>query len=85
MIVDDACRIRVVRAMLGMESREFAAKLVISAVTMTSWEKGRSTPQREKRKALASICQENGICFLPSGAAVFQSDLMAVQETDNGQ
>ncbi len=84
MIVDDATRIRVIRALLGMESREFAKILGISNGTITSWEKSRSTPQREKRKALAELCQKHGICFLPSGAPVFQSDLMTTQETDNG-
>ena len=84
MIIDDAARVRIVRAILGIESREFAAPLGISAGTMTSWERGRSAPQREKRKALAAICQENSICFLPSGMPVPQSDLLPVQETDNG-
>ncbi len=84
MIIDDAARVRIVRAILGIESREFAAKLGISAGTMTSWERGRSTTQREKRKVLAAICQENSICFLPSGMPVPHSDLLPVQDTDNG-
>ena len=76
MIIDDSAKIRVIRAMLGMESREFAAKLGISAGTMTSWEKGRSTPQREKRKVITEICQKYRIGFMPSGMPVPIDDIM---------
>lgn len=79
-MVDDATRIRVIRALLGIDSRTFAARLNVSCGTITGWEKGRATPQRENRKILAEICQSAGIAFLPSGCPVPMSDLMPSQE-----
>lgn len=81
MIIDDAARVRVILAILGWESRELAAKIGVTPSTMSNWVKGRSTPQREKRAALAQLCQMRGICFLPSGMPVPQSDLLPTQET----
>ena len=70
-----------IRAMVGMESRVFAETLGVSVGTVTAWEKGRSTPQREKRKELAQFCQDKGIMFLPSGCPVPASDLLPSQES----
>ena len=75
--VDDAARIRVIRALTGMDSKSFCEMLHISSGTLTSWEKGRATPQREKRKELAQFCQKLGLAFLPSGMPVPASDLIA--------
>ncbi len=83
-MVDDARRIRVIRALLGLTSRAFAARMGISVGCVTSWEHGRATPQREKRKELAAFCQKEGIAFLPSGMPVPSIDLLPSQETDNG-
>ena len=79
-VVDDSARIRVIRALVGLDSRSFAKKMGVSPQTVTSWEKGRCTPQREKRKELAAFCQKEGICFLPSGCPVPASDLLTSQE-----
>lgn len=78
--VDDATRIRVIRALVGMTSRDFAAKMGVSCASVTSWEKGRCTPQREKRMELATFCQKAGIAFMPSGCPVPAGDLLPSQE-----
>jgi transcriptional regulator with XRE-family HTH domain len=80
-VIDEATRIRVIRAILGLESQAFAAKIGVTPCTMSNWEKGRSTPQRAFRKKLSELCEEHKICFLPSGCPVLQEDLMPVQET----
>jgi len=79
-IIDDAARIRVIRAILGFDSKTFCEKIGISPGTLTAWEKGRATPQREKRKTLAELCQAAGLCFLPSGMPIPQSDLLPTEE-----
>jgi DNA-binding transcriptional regulator YiaG len=78
--ITEATRIRVIRALLGVSSRELAARIGITPNSLTSWEHGKSTPQREKRKALAAICQENGIAFLVSGCPVPMGDVMMTRE-----
>lgn len=67
MIVDDATRIRVVRAFLGMDSKSFSARIGVCVGTLTNYERGRSSPAQRPREELAKLCQENGICFTPSG------------------
>ena len=78
--VDDSARVRVIRALLGIDSRTFAKTLSVSPGTVTAWEKGRSTPTRAKRNELAQFCQKNGIAFLPSGMPVPRVDLAVTQE-----
>lgn len=67
MTFDDATRVRVIRAIVGMDSKSFAAHLGICAGTCTAWEKGRSSPQGAGKKALLELCQERKIGFTPSG------------------
>lgn len=67
MHVNDATRIRVIRAFLGMNSQSFSARLGINSQTLTNWERGRSTPGPVKREELAKLCEDNGIAFSPSG------------------
>jgi DNA-binding transcriptional regulator YiaG len=74
MIVNDATRIRVIRAYLGMDSRSFAARLGVAVGTLTNWEKGRCTPWAKHRDELLRICQLNGLCFSPSGYPFPASD-----------
>jgi len=83
-MVDDARRIRVIRALLGLTSREFASRVGVTPGVITGWEKGRFTPQRKSRIALAEMCQKAQIMFLPSGMPVPAEDLMpASQEIPN--
>lgn len=79
MTIDDAVRIRVIRAITGMDSKTFAAHVGISPTSMTSWEKGRSSPQGASKIALAKLCQENGIGFTPSGFPFPMADCMMFQ------
>lgn len=67
MTFDDATRIRVIRAMLGIDSKSFAAKVGVRPETMSGWEHGHYTPQPSKREELAKLCSEHGIGFTPSG------------------
>ena len=83
MIIGDAARIRVIRAILGMDSKTFSSRVGVSPGTLTAWEKGRATPQRDKRKTLAELCQSSGIGFMPSGMPIPMSDLLAPQESAN--
>ena len=84
-MVDDAQRIRVIRAILGMSSADFAARVGVTPGVITHWEKGRYGPQRKSRIALAEICQKERIAFLPSGMPVPVEDVMATQEKMNGE
>lgn len=79
-MIDDAMRVRVVRSILGMDSKTFALKVGISAGTLTAWEKGRLTPQAGKRQKLARVCQEYKIAFLPSGYPVPAVDVLMFKE-----
>jgi DNA-binding XRE family transcriptional regulator len=69
-MIDDAMRIRVLRALLGATRRDMSARLEISQVTLTSWESGRTSPARKHRDALSRLCQQHRIGFLPSGMPV---------------
>ena len=83
--ISDGTRIRVIRAMLGHTSKQFCTIIGVTAGTLTAWEKGRAEPQRETRKVLAKLCQDNGLCFLPSGFPIPVSDMLKAQEMHNGK
>jgi DNA-binding transcriptional regulator YiaG len=83
-MVDDAVRIRVIRAILGVTSKEFASRVGVSKGVITGWEKGRYSPQRKSRVELMKICQEHKIAFLPSGYPIPLEDMFPTQETTNG-
>ncbi len=70
MTVNSSAQIRVIRAWLGMSSRDFSARLGVCPASLTNWERGRATPGPEKRQVLAELCQEHGLGFLPSGMPV---------------
>lgn len=76
MTIDDSVRIRVIRALLGMDSQSFAKRLGVCPATQTNWEKGRTTPSADKRQELYQLCEENGIGFLPSGFPVPVASLL---------
>jgi transcriptional regulator with XRE-family HTH domain len=82
-MVSDATRIRVLRALIGATSKEFAARVGVTPGVITSWEKGRATPQRDSRRELSKICQEENIMLMPSGMPVPAEDLLPKQEKTN--
>jgi DNA-binding transcriptional regulator YiaG len=81
--IDDAVRVRVIRAILGMSSRAFAARIGVSAGTLTAWERSRATPQVLNRNELAKLCQEHHIAFAPSGFPLPASDVLIFKEPHN--
>lgn len=82
MPIDDATRVRVVRALLGMSSKEFAQKIGISQGCITSWEHGRTAPQGPHRHELAKLCHERKIGMLPSGMPVPFTDVLMFREME---
>jgi DNA-binding transcriptional regulator YiaG len=76
MKINDATRVRIIRAMLGVDSKTFAKQLNVCAATLTSWEKGRSSPQGAKKDLLSEICNEAGIGFTPTGCPLPMADVM---------
>lgn len=83
MIFDDAVRVRVIRAMLGRDSRTFAENLGISPGTLTSWERGRSTPRGLHKRALEEICRHHQIGFTPTGFPLPMADCMMFKPEEN--
>lgn len=80
--LNDAVRIRVIRAILGVGSSEFAAMLGVSVGSLTSWEKGRCVPKSTGRASIARLCKDHNIGFLPSGMpAPFPDCVMFKKET----
>lgn len=76
MTINDSTRIRVIRALIGMDSKTFAKTLNICPATLTGWEKGRSAPQGNNREVLAEICREYKIGFTPTGMPLPMDDVM---------
>lgn len=83
MIVDEHARIRVVRALLGLDCKAFASRLGVHPATLTNWEKGRSGPNLLRRRELGKLCQENGIAFSPSGMPFPVADCIVFKQTTN--
>lgn len=81
MTLNDAMRVRVIRAILGLNSKAFASRLGVSAITVTAWERGRWVPGAESREELARLCQEHKLAFLPSGMPVPAVDTLIFKET----
>ena len=69
-MVDDSVRIRVIMALLGVTSKDFAKRVGVSQGVITGWAKGRYAPRSKSRAALQKICEEEKIMFLPSGMPV---------------
>lgn len=80
MTINDAVRIRVIRALLGLDSKTFAKQLNVCAATLTSWEKGRSSPQGANKEVLAEVCRESGIGFTPTGCPLPIADVMMFKQ-----
>ena len=80
MTIDEATRIRLVRALLGMTSTAFATRIGVCPATVTGWEKGRNAPQGPARQVLAELCQEHGLAFSPSGMPFPIADVMLFKQ-----
>jgi DNA-binding XRE family transcriptional regulator len=83
MKINDATRVRIIRAMLGVDSKTFAKQLNVCAATLTSWEKGRSSPQGANKDALAEICLDAGIGFSPTGYPMPMADVMTFKSRES--
>lgn len=82
-MIDDAVRIRVIRAILGITSKSFASRVGVGPLTITAWERGRYAPKAEHRRELAKICAEAKIASLPSGMPVPAIDCLLFKEKEN--
>lgn len=55
-------KIKMIREKLYLTQREIAAELGVNAVTVCRWETGKSKPNMKAKKAIAALCNKNGIC-----------------------
>lgn len=78
-MTNEATKIRVIRAFLGVNIKTFAARMGSSTTSVYMWETGRATPTLKKRYRLAEICREGGIMFTPSGYPIPVSDCVVFQ------
>ena len=69
-MVDEATRIRVIRAIIGCDRKTLQEGLGVSANVVKNWENGTSIPQRKNRAALAKVCFEHNIAIRPDGFPV---------------
>ena len=79
-MISEAKRIHIIRILLGMDAKTFAATLGVCPNTITGWEHGRNEPVRSKRKQLSELCRKHKIAFLPSGMPVPKEELYASPE-----
>lgn len=82
-MIDDAARVRVIRAILGITMREFAKRVGVRPMSISDWEKGRSRPQSQFRDRMALIAQEHKIGFTPSGMPIPFADVVIFKESQN--
>lgn len=75
-MIEESVRIKIVRALLHMNRKQFAAKLHVKPMSVTFWETGRCTPKRSTRARLSEVCDEAGIMFLPSGFPIPKEELL---------
>jgi transcriptional regulator with XRE-family HTH domain len=83
LLIDDATRIRVIRALVGMTTAHFAKHLGCQPGAVTDWEHGRSEPRSPLRKKLWELCHERGIAFLPCGMPVPYHATLTLKESRN--
>ena len=69
-MTDDATRVRVIRAILGVTSGDFAALVGVDRATLTNWEKGKTRPQQTYQLKLSEICKESNISINEDGFPV---------------
>lgn len=78
-MVSEQARIKIIRSLLNIESRELAKRVGVLPGSVTGWETGKTSPQGKNRIAIAKLCQENEIAFLPSGMPIPFEDLVLFQ------
>ena len=66
-MISEPQRIRVIKAILGMDSKAFAKAVGVDRNTVTTWESGRSVPSHESRVAIKALCDSQGIVFRKDG------------------
>ena len=66
-MTSESQRVRIIRVLLNLGEREFAAKVGVHLNTARNWERGRSTPNRAARRSLETICESAGIVFREDG------------------
>ena len=66
-MISEPTRIRVIKAILGMDSKAFATAIGVAQNTVTGWESGRSVPSHESRVAIKALCDSKGIVFRKDG------------------
>lgn len=84
MLIDDATRVRVIRALVGMTSAAFAKYLGVGVGSVTDWEHGRSSPRSAHARHMLALCHERGIAFLPCGMPVPYHATLTIKESING-
>ena len=66
-MISESQRVKIIRTLVGMNAKTFAAKLGVDAQTVSNWENGRSVPAGRGRKALGELCGKAGIEFRADG------------------
>ena len=84
MLIDDATKVRVIRALVGMTSADFAKYLGVRVDTITQWEHGRHTPSRVHARHMLALCHERGIAILPCGMPIPYHAVLTLKESTNG-
>lgn len=83
-LIDDATRIRVIRALVGMTTAQFAQRLAVRPDAVTQWEHGRLSPRTANQQRLRELCCERGIAILPCGMPVPYYAVLTLKEHTNG-
>lgn len=82
-LIDDATRIRCIRALVGMTTGDFAKYLGVGVGSVTEWEHGRASPRASMNRRLLALCHERGIAFLPCGMPVPYHATLTLKESIN--
>ena len=69
-MVNEATRMRVIRAILGVDMQTFARHFDVSPNTVRNWERGISIPNTINRKTLSGLLLKNRIAIRPDGFPV---------------
>jgi DNA-binding transcriptional regulator YiaG len=83
-LIDDATKIRVIRALVGMTTGAFAKYLCVQPGAVTDWEHGRSSPRATMSRRMLALCHERGIAFLPCGMPLPYHATLTLKENHNG-